>query len=145
MRIPYGQALYKAAIPQVFTGLNVTNDLSARTGAVAASTSWTIKYDPEANINRRSSAAYSLLYPDSQQRDTLTVLTGHRVATVTLNADKKATGVRFGFPSSRTLYTATARKEVILAAGSLQSAPILERSGIGAKRYVKPIFLISER
>ncbi|KAH7092878.1 alcohol oxidase [Auriculariales sp. MPI-PUGE-AT-0066] len=134
MRIPYAQSLYKSAIPQVFPGLTVTNDLSARNGAASASNMWSISYDATNNINRRSSAAYALLYPTSQQRSTLTVLTEHRVATVILNSAKVATGVKFGNPDQgNTLYTVTARKEVILAAGSLQSAPILERSGIGAK------------
>jgi choline dehydrogenase len=120
MRIPYAQSLYKTAIPQVFPGLQVTNDLSSRTSSVAASTSWTIWRDTDRNINHRSSAAYALLYPDSQQRATLTVLIQHRVASVVLNQNATATGVKFGNPAvGNTLYTVKARKEVILAAGAL--------------------------
>ncbi|KAH7044678.1 alcohol oxidase [Auriculariales sp. MPI-PUGE-AT-0066] len=133
MRIPYAQSLYKDAIPIVFPGLNVTNDLSSREGSGSASNMWAISYDSVANINRRSSAAYSLLYPASEQRSTLTVLTEHRVASIVFDSNMTATGVLFGNPDEGdTLYTAIARKEVLLAAGSLQSAPILERSGIGA-------------
>ncbi|KAH7098429.1 alcohol oxidase [Auriculariales sp. MPI-PUGE-AT-0066] len=137
MRIPYGQALYKAAVPLVFPGLEVSADLSAREGSVCASASWTLWWDAVNKINHRSSAAFALLYPESQQRKKLTVLTEHRVASVIFDAKNVATGVRFGDPViGNTVYVVKARKEVLLAAGSLQSAPILERSGIGSKRIL---------
>jgi choline dehydrogenase len=126
MRIPYAQSLYKSAIPSTFPGLNITNDLSDRDGSVSASTSWAISYDAAANINRRSSAAYALLYPESQQSNKLTLLTEHRVASVILSSSKTATGVKFGNPDQgNTLYSVNARKEVLLAAGSLQVRSLL--------------------
>ncbi|KAH7092879.1 alcohol oxidase [Auriculariales sp. MPI-PUGE-AT-0066] len=139
MRIPGAQALYKAAIPNVFPGVEVSSDLSDRINTVSASTSWTIWYDAVANINRRSSAAFALLYAKSQQRDKLTVLTEHRVASVIFEKNSAtAKGLRFGNPAKGTqLYNVYARKEVILAAGALASAPILERSGVGAKSVHK--------
>ena len=134
MRIPTSQRLYKEAVPIIFPGLTVTNDLSSRTSTVSASTSWTIWYNPETQKNQRSSAALGLLYPESQQRDSLTVLAEHTVAKVLFKSDRDltATGVQFGNASDGNLFNAYARKEVILAAGALASPPILERSGIGS-------------
>lgn len=79
MRIPVAQALYKAAMPIAFPGLELSNDLSKRTvgGSVLASTVWTIWFDAVAGFNKRSSAAFAYLYAPDQQRSTLTVLTGH--------------------------------------------------------------------
>ncbi|KAJ7035593.1 hypothetical protein C8F04DRAFT_1394688 [Mycena alexandri] len=132
MRIPAAQVIYKAAISLVF-GITDSPDLSARKGNISASTSWTIWWDPVAQITRRASAAYSLLYPQSQQQDTLTVLTEHKVAKVIFDENMKATGLQFGPATGGTLYTVNARYEVLLAAGSLATPPILERSGVGSK------------
>ncbi|KAL5522853.1 hypothetical protein ACEPAG_8871 [Sanghuangporus baumii] len=134
MRIPQSQSLYKEAVPIIFPGLTIGNDLSNRTSTDSASTSWTIWYNPETQKNTRSSAAYGLLYASSQQRVTLTVLAEHTVAKVLFKSDSDLTakGVQFGNASDRGLFEAYASKEVILAAGSLATAPILERSGIGS-------------
>ncbi|THH04060.1 hypothetical protein EW145_g5799 [Phellinidium pouzarii] len=138
MRIPEGQKLYKEALPLVFNGLTAGDDLSNRTSIVSASTSWTIWYDEEIKQNRRSSAAFALLYAADQQRDSLTVLAEHKVAKVLLRKDLSAYGVQFGNASEgTTLYSVYAQKEVILAAGSLATAPILERSGIGSGRILR--------
>ena len=61
MRIPKAQALYNGALPLVFNGLTIGDDLSNRSTIQAASTSWTIWYDPVTGKNRRSSAADALL------------------------------------------------------------------------------------
>ncbi|KAH8666906.1 alcohol oxidase [Xylariales sp. PMI_506] len=136
MRIPKAQELYKEALPLAFPGLVVGDDLSNRTSVVSASTSWTIWYDPVTGKNRRSSAADGLLWAEDQQRETLTVLATHKVATVLFAGGDdgdglSATGVTTGTGTSPPLSTVYARKEVLLAAGSLASAPLLERSGIG--------------
>ncbi|KAJ7768631.1 alcohol oxidase [Mycena maculata] len=136
MRIPAAQVIYKAAIALVW-GIPNSPDLSARTGSISASTSWTIWWDPVAQITRRASAAYSLLYPKSKQQATLTVLTEHKVAKVIFDKKLKATGLQFGLTTGGTLYTVNAKYEVILAAGSLATPPILERSGVGNKSILK--------
>ena len=138
MRIPKAQALYKEALPLVFNGLTIGDDLSNRSTIQAASTSWTIWYDPVTGKNRRSSAADALLWAEDQQRESLTVLAEHVVSKVLFKSsrDLTAKGVQFGNSSSKNLYNVYANKEVLLAAGSLASAPILERSGIGSKSYV---------
>ena len=134
MRIPEAQRLYKEALPQVFPGLKVGDDLSDRKTIVSASTTWTIWYDPVTSANKRSSAAYGLLYAANQQRDSLTVLAEHKVAKVLFDNDSnlKARGLQFGSASDGNLYEVYAKKEVILSAGSLASPGILERSGIGS-------------
>ncbi|KAF8191540.1 hypothetical protein K438DRAFT_1830692 [Mycena galopus ATCC 62051] len=132
MRIPEAQVLYKAAIALVF-GIPDSPDLSARTGSVSASTSWTIWWNPVAQFTQRASAAYSLLYPRSKQQPTLTVLTDHKVAKVIFDQNMKATGLQFGPASGGALSTVNAKYEVLLAAGSLATPPILERSGVGSK------------
>ncbi|KAJ7695029.1 hypothetical protein B0H17DRAFT_1056102 [Mycena rosella] len=136
MRIPAAQAIYKAAVLLVF-GIPDSPDLSARKNSVSASTSWTIWWDPVAQVTRRASAAYSLLYPESQQQDTLTVLAEHTVSKVIFNKDMKATGLEFGSVIDGVLHTVNAKYEVLLAAGSLATPPILERSGVGSKSVLK--------
>ena len=135
MRIPGSVALFKQALPLVFPGLVIGNDLSNRTlPTVSASTSWTIWYDPVTQKNRRSSAADGLLWAQGQQRDCLTVLATHTVDRVLFEATK-AIGVTFTRSKIANVTSGTSRvytkKGVILAAGSLASAPVLERSGIG--------------
>ncbi|EJD00208.1 alcohol oxidase [Fomitiporia mediterranea MF3/22] len=141
MRIPEAQRLYKEAFPLIFPGLTVGDDLSNRTSVVSASTSWTIWFDASTSKNRRSSAAFALLYAPTQQRDSLTVLAEHKVAKVLFEEgdEPRANGVQFGNASDGTLHDVFARKEVILAAGSFGSAPILERSGIGNSSILEEI------
>ncbi|KUI66224.1 Glucose oxidase [Cytospora mali] len=140
MRIPEAVELYKDALPLIFPGLTISNDLSNRSAdhTVSASTSWTIWYDPVTNQTLRSSAADGLLWASNQQRDSLTVLANHKVDKVIFQTNNTATGVMFGIkPDSNIpgslpgMHTVHAAKEVILAAGSLASASVLERSGVG--------------
>ncbi|KAK9793658.1 hypothetical protein AB5N19_04130 [Seiridium cardinale] len=135
MRIPGTVGIFKSALPQVFPGLSIGNDLSNRTSIVSASSSWTIWYDAATGKNRRSSAADGLLWATNQQIDTLVVLANHTVDKVVFESteeqEPKAIGVVFAAGAEFPVSTVLAGKEVILAAGSLGSAPILERSGIG--------------
>lgn len=133
MRIPKAQRLYKEAFPLVFPGLTVGNDLSNRTSIASSSNTWTIWYDATTAKNRRSSAADAFLYAADQQRKSLVVLAEHTVSKILFKngRDLAARGVQFGNASDGKLYEVYAKKEVLLAAGALASAPILERSGIG--------------
>ena len=141
MRIPEAIALYKQALPLTFPGLAIGGDLSNRTSVASATTLYTIWYDPVTGKNRRSSAADGLLWAPKQQRTKLVVLATHTVDRVLFNRDVTATGVSFlptngSVPSSKT-FSAYATKGVILSAGSLATAPILERSGIGRSDVLK--------
>jgi choline dehydrogenase len=76
----------------------------------------------------RWSATRAFLRP-AMQRDNLTVITNaqvHRIET----EGKKATGVSL-VDKRNTMLTVTARREVILSAGSIGSTQILQLSGIG--------------
>lgn len=146
MRIPRAVELYKESLPLVFPGLTIGNDLSNRSsdGTVSASSSWTIWHDYSTGENRRSSAADGYLWASDQQREGLTVLTNHKVDKVLFSDDLTASSVVFGIkpgvgvPGSKPgLHVVHANQEVILAAGSLATAPILERSGIGSPEILK--------
>lgn len=142
LRIPGAVELYKDSLPVAFPGLTISNDLSNRSSkhTVSASSSWTIWYDPVTGQNLRSSAADGLLWAPEQQRDSLTVLANHKVDKVLFQESTTASGLTFGIKPGSTVpgslsgkHTVRATKEVILAAGSLASAPVLERSGVGNK------------
>lgn len=75
----------------------------------------------------RSSASVAYLRP-AINRANLTVLTEGTVTRVTLNG-KRATGVECALNNVK--QTITARREVILSAGPLQSPKLLELSGVG--------------
>lgn len=146
MRIPRAVELYKESLPLVFPGLTIGNDLSNRSldGTVSASSSWTIWHDYDTGENRRSSAADGYLWASDQQRDSLTVLTNHKVDRILFGDDLTANSVVFGtkpgadVPGSQPgLHVVHANKEVILAAGSLATAPILERSGLGSSEVLE--------
>ncbi|KAK3356839.1 GMC oxidoreductase [Lasiosphaeria hispida] len=141
LRIPGAVDLYKEALPLVFPGLAVGGDLSNRTSVSSASTMYTIWYDTVTGKNRRSSAADGYLWAPNQQRAKLTVLATHVVDKVLFGQGITATGVSFlpangSTPSSKT-FKAYAAKGVILSAGSLASAPVLERSGVGKPSVLK--------
>ncbi|OAA72300.1 GMC oxidoreductase [Cordyceps fumosorosea ARSEF 2679] len=141
MRIPKAIRWYKEALPAAFSGLRIGNDLSSRTSVVSASTSWTIWLETSTGRMRRSSAADALLWAPSQQRKTLTVLANHTVASILFDhGTTTARGVIFTDAASkdahRNMYRVQAQKGVILAAGTLGTAPILERSGIGNPRIL---------
>lgn len=135
MRIPQAVRLYKEALIGAFPGLTIGNDLSNRTSTVSASTSWTIWPETSSGKTRRCSAADALLWAPSQQRAKLTVLANHTVSNIAFDEHMTARTVSFAHSTSssstRTWYSVTAKSGVILAAGALGSAPILERSGIG--------------
>lgn len=146
MRIPRAVELYKESLPLTFHGLTIGNDLSNRSldGTVSASSSWTIWHDYSTSENRRSSAADGYLWATDQQREGLTVLTNHKVDKVLFSDDITASSVVFGIkpgadvPGSHPgLHVVHANHEVILAAGSLATAPVLERSGIGSPDILK--------
>jgi choline dehydrogenase len=87
----------------------------------------------------RDSSETSFLY-DAQFRPNLHVYTLTRAHKILFDADKRATGVEIGLG-----IVLTARKEVILSAGSFQSPQLLMLSGIGPKetldRYNIPIIV----
>jgi choline dehydrogenase len=150
MRIPRAVEIYKESLPLVFSGLTIGNDLSnrSRDGTVSASSSWTIWHDEGTGKNLRSSAADGYLWAADQQRDTLTVLTNHKVDKALFDSDSDsltAKSVVFGTKPGADVagslpgfHIVHAEKEVILAAGSLATTAVLERSGVGRSEVLGP-------
>lgn len=89
----------------------------------------------QAHIYRgvRQSTARAYLVP-AAKRSNLHVIKSSHVTKVVMKGDK-ATGV--DFIRGNHLYTARARKEVILSAGTVSTPPILMHSGIGPKVHLK--------
>ncbi|KAF8574747.1 GMC oxidoreductase [Ramaria rubella] len=91
------------------------------------------------SIDRRTatrSYAANAYYEPNSQRQNLSLVTGAHVIRIILERDTKegilsAAGVEFVKDGQN--YTATANREVILSAGSLQTPQLLELSGIGRK------------
>ncbi|KAI2462838.1 GMC oxidoreductase [Annulohypoxylon bovei var. microspora] len=109
-------------------GYEVSNDpfLGISVGAFSCLSS----VDP---VRKERSYAASAYYNPIKNRNNLEVLTGATVEKILFKtADSiKATGVQYRYNNEIT--TVTSSKEVILAAGALQSPKILELSGIGNK------------
>ncbi|HRK68761.1 MAG TPA: FAD-dependent oxidoreductase [Hyphomonas sp.] len=86
------------------------------------------QFHGEGRNGERCSAAAGYLHPVMDSRPNLTVITGVRVLAVTLEG-KRATGVTYR--KGRTDHRVEARREVVVAAGALQSPQLLMLSGIG--------------
>ncbi|KAI1122498.1 hypothetical protein F5Y10DRAFT_72254 [Nemania abortiva] len=88
----------------------------------------------------RSYAANAYLSPEIRGRANLTVLTGVEVNKVLLSkprdgdGDAVATGVEYTEATTGATKTATARRQVVISAGTFGSPKILELSGIGDAR-----------
>ncbi len=84
---------------------------------------------------KRSSAAQAFLDP-AKSRPNLTVITGALVDKVVIE-NGRATGVEYR--QNGALRTVSARREVILSAGALQSPAVLMRSGIGPAQHLEAL------
>ncbi|KIK64607.1 hypothetical protein GYMLUDRAFT_39637 [Collybiopsis luxurians FD-317 M1] len=103
-----------------------------------------IHFNDSLHEDRRSSSAWSYLYPQTQQRAGLTVLTSHLVDTVlTATAEGgniTATGVRVVPVGGKgQALTFNASREIALSAGTFFSPAILQRSGIGNTTHLQSL------
>ncbi len=83
---------------------------------------WQIHFNETLGIERRSSSAWSYLYPESQQRAKLTVLTEHMADKIVTKAGVKgvtATGVMVLPTVGGKTMVFSATKEVVVSAGAL--------------------------
>lgn len=85
--------------------------------------------------NRRSSTAEAFLVP-AKDRPNLHVIKHAFVDKVLINDNNEAYGVEFMYKEKHKM-RAYSKKEVIVSAGTLQSPPLLMRSGIGPKEHLK--------
>lgn len=88
----------------------------------------------EANESQNRSSPFTVYAKQqTQERDNFLILTGHRV--ISLNwregSEMVADGVSFQACRDCEVHKATTKREVLLAAGSLQSPQLLELSGVG--------------
>ncbi|KAJ7027330.1 alcohol oxidase [Mycena alexandri] len=136
-------ALQNAAVntTQSVYGLSLSPDLgNGFSGGHVAHYYEHIHFNETLQADRRSSSAWSYLYPQSQQRKGLTVLTQHRVnsvLTTTARGNVTATGVLVEPATSGKILTFKATREIILSAGALNSPAILQRSGVGNATFLK--------
>ena len=91
-------------------------------------------FDATIHNGVRESASRAYLHPAMRTRKNLTVVTGSLVAGISVERGR-ASGVRYR-SSGRDLI-ATARREIILCAGAIQSPQLLLLSGIGPQQELK--------
>lgn len=92
----------------------------------------------------RSSSAHGYLYPLEHARKNWLTLVNHQVEVLLWdhNEENRVAGVQFqttsdGFYGMR--YRVKARKEVILAAGAINTPALLQRSGVGEKDHLESL------
>ncbi|KAJ3718670.1 alcohol oxidase [Lentinula raphanica] len=102
-----------------------------------------VHFNETLQTDRRSSSAWSYLYPPTQQRAGLIVLTEHRVNSISTRTSASgnilATGVLVEPTRGGPISVLNASREIILSAGALQSPAILQRSGIGNTSYLQTL------
>jgi len=88
----------------------------------------------EDTVDQNRSSPFTVYARDqTQQRDNFFILTGHRVTSINWRSGKDvvAEGVNFQACRDCETHVVTTKREVLLAAGSLQSPQLLELSGVG--------------
>ncbi|KZT24337.1 GMC oxidoreductase [Neolentinus lepideus HHB14362 ss-1] len=95
------------------------------------------------NRDRRSSSAEAYLTPVENVRTNWLTLVSHQVTKINFSNGSPplhASGVTFSpTGDSKTSFKAYARREVIVAAGAIQSPALLQLSGIGDSSILKPL------
>ena len=132
---PYGMfggiqqpALEASAL--VWKGLKIVADFAA--GVTTGATMIPNMVEPNDSQNRSSPFTVYAKH-QTQERNNFLILTGHRVTSINWRNGTSivADGVTFQACRECEVHTATTKREVLLAAGSLQSPQLLELSGVG--------------
>jgi choline dehydrogenase-like flavoprotein len=133
-------AEYTTAVQQMAPEWAKNLGLRSHHAAIGDSTGY---YDQALSIDmeagRRSSAVYEYYQPNAH-RTNLFLITDAMVQRIVFsdddsNGEKVATGVEFVVHGCQ--YSASAKREVILCAGTIQSPQILELSGIGSRSILE--------
>ncbi|KAF7366204.1 Alcohol oxidase [Mycena venus] len=129
---------------EIIYGLSLSPDLgNGFSGGHVAHYYEHIHFNETLQADRRSSSAWSYLYPQSQQRAGLTVLTDHLVDVVLTKAGSHgnitATGIRVQPSAGGQSLSFNVTREVVVSAGALYSPSILQRSGIGNATFLKSL------
>jgi choline dehydrogenase-like flavoprotein len=94
----------------------------------------------DATTGRRAHARYAYIDPIKSSRTNLKILTGTTAQKIVFDDKKKPTmakGVEITDDATGKTSTVYAKKEVVLAAGAIQTPKLLQLSGIGPKRVLE--------
>ncbi|KAG6376605.1 hypothetical protein JVT61DRAFT_1587 [Boletus reticuloceps] len=118
--------------------LGVVTNYSEASGDLIGAWTYTASVDPQTNTRSYSTNAY---YDRISSRPNIVCLTGAYVSRVVLSDSKNGVSRAMGveFYSSGQLFFVSARREVILSAGALQTPQILELSGIGNPNILRKL------
>ncbi|KAE9395231.1 alcohol oxidase [Gymnopus androsaceus JB14] len=142
---PALQSAAKSTIQTVFDGkITLAPEMGyGFSGGHVSSFYHHIHFNETLQTDRRSSSAWSYLYPQTQQREGLTVITGHLVNSVLTSTGDggniTATGVLVQPAAGGQTLTFNASREVVITAGTLYSPAILQRSGIGNATFLQSL------
>jgi choline dehydrogenase-like flavoprotein len=122
------------------TGIKHYKDLNGGTPNCVSITPFMMNWH---DSDHRSSSVQAYLTPVESRRTKWTTLTNHIVTKInwaSTSIPLKAAGVQFA-PTAKgpARYTAFARREVIIAAGAIQSPALLQLSGIGDSAILNPL------
>ena len=83
------------------------------------------------------SSSHAYLHPILGSRPNLTIRTNVWASRVVLDSQRRATGVEYLTPDLLTHAVASARREVILSAGAIDTPKLLMLSGIGPREHLR--------
>lgn len=88
---------------------------------------------------RRQDTAHTHLHPllAAGEHPHLHVVCEHRVSRILFDSDKRATSVEFTSSNTNDTHIVRARKQVILSTGTIGTAAVLERSGVGSRKVLE--------
>ncbi|WP_144942401.1 MULTISPECIES: GMC family oxidoreductase [Kocuria] len=86
----------------------------------------------------RSSSSVSYLHP-AQDRENLTILTGTQVKRVLFDENRRATGVEVTDNAFGKAHRISARREVVVSAGAIDTPKLLMLSGIGPAEHLSEV------
>ncbi|KAK1232771.1 hypothetical protein PQX77_004096 [Marasmius sp. AFHP31] len=122
------------------TGIEHSPDLNGGAANCVSMTPVTLNWHDE---DHRSSSVEAYLTPVESTRSNWLTLTGHMVTKIDwANAGSiplTASGISFVPANGGETFAATARKEVIIAAGAIQSPALLQHSGVGDSAVLGPL------
>ncbi|MFE0050291.1 GMC family oxidoreductase [Streptomyces sp. NPDC059013] len=131
-RDPCGRALLEACAE---AGIPTT-PFNAGTTVVRGANWFQINARPDGT---RSSASVSYLHPLLGNRPNLEVRTGVRARRLLFSADGRCTGVEYLEPDTVHTSAVTARGEVVVACGAIDSPKLLMLSGIGPGGHLRDV------
>ncbi|KAG6885230.1 hypothetical protein C0993_004637 [Termitomyces sp. T159_Od127] len=134
------QQPYFISTIQELTGIKRSKDLNGGTPNCVSVTPITVNWHDQGH---RASAPEAYFTPVENVRSNWLILTKHQVTKINFSGTSlplTASGVEFASSSrGSTRYTSFARREVIVAAGAIQTPSLLQLSGIGDPAVLGPL------